>query len=135
MNTKIPDHDLRQPETDRSLVSVWDALLETEVEWRKNLNLEAEQRRSHRKWVFLLSVVVLAVMMVLLAIAVGRLTYAYNPTLPASVQLAAYVAPIASVTVITMALPFGTFRGYRERDEKEGVSGLTKLLQGSGGAV
>ena len=69
---------------------------------------------------------------VLPAIAVCR-SFVQALLLPPSVKLAAQLAAAASMTVITAALPFGCIPQIERRGEMEGVSGLTRILQGSGG--
>ena len=134
MKADIPDHDLREPVPSR--------LSEEREHWRLDADRrlvehqirEAGQRLSHRFWAFNLSIVIVVFMVVLLALVVHSLIIEGNSELMPSVQLVAYVAPITSTTVITIALLFGAFRGYRDRDENTAASGLSEILRGGAGA-
>lgn len=134
MKADIPDHDLKDPEHGPPSEEHERRLLDAEAKWRENLNREADQRHSHRFWVFILSIAIAGFIIFLVVIVVCGLLFSSNLQLPASVQLAAYVAPIASTTVIAIALLFGTFRGYGDRDDKAAASGLSEILRGSAGA-
>ena len=134
MKMDVPDHDSKEPDHGLLLEKHQIRLLDAEATWMENLNREADQRHSHRSGVLWLSIVIVVIMVALLAIVACSLVFEGKSDLQPSVQLAAYVAPITSTTVITIALLFGAFRGYRDRDEKTAASGMSEILRGSVGA-
>jgi len=73
----------------------------------------------------------LGVMLVLLFMVVRAFVCGMTAFLPAAVQVAAYVAPISSITIITVALLIGAFRGYRDRDLDTLMSRLPVIAQGT----
>ena len=107
-------------------------ILDTEIKSREKLNREADQRYLLR-WGAVLVAIFLDFFMgwALYHSSHAILSPNYFEA-PSSYIVAAYVAPIASMTAITIALLVAAFRGFKEEDEKNTASTMVHGARASG---
>ena len=104
--------------------------IEADHERRENLNKEDSQRRRHRTWALIISVIVLLFMASLLMLSVYfGLFSSSSAQWSASVIVAIFVAPIALITVVTITFLIGVFRIYRDREFEGVTSRLSPLVR------
>lgn len=77
---------------------------------------EAEQRIEIRQFVLIICVSVIVFMGILAAHTSHRVMVEWVLTVPRSYAIAVVVAPIVSITTITVALLFGAFRRFKASD-------------------
>jgi len=96
---------------------------------------ETAQRIQIRQFVLFIGVAVLVVMAFLAAHFMHKIMWGHLLTVPRSFAVALIVAPIASITTVTVALLVGAFRRFKESDA-DVVPGLatevTKASFGNG---
>lgn len=106
-----------------------------EDQLRTLLIREAEQRIQIRQFVLIIGVVVLVLMAILGAHAMHKVMLGSLLTVPRSYAIALIIAPVASITTITVALLVGAFRRFKESDA-DSLAGVavdaTKAGMGSG---
>ena len=121
------------PEIDRDSInseaSLHLRLIDAEAKSREKLNREADQRYWLRWLVIAMSVLLVVGMAVLLVFVVCRVIFGGFMELDQSVQVTAYLAPITSMTAVTIALLIAAFRGYKETDEEAAKSGIREATQ------
>lgn len=92
---------------------------------------ETEQRIQIRQLVLIIGVAVLVVMAILAAHSMHKVMWGHILTVPRSYAIALIVAPIASITTITVALLVGAFRRFRESDA-DAIPGLATEVTKAG---
>lgn len=81
---------------------------------------DSKQRRFHRTLAIRICVAVLVLMVFLLIVVVNCIFMSgYSTNLDESFQIVAYVAPITSITLITVTLLVGAFRVENEKSKEE----------------
>lgn len=99
--------------------------LSADAEQRELLQREIKQRINIRRWVSFLAVIVLIFMGFVLWYATHRyLGYPNSQKTPAII-IALYIAPIASITTVTVMLLIGAFRRFK--DDEFGPVSLSSL--------
>lgn len=92
-------------------------LMDAEATFRENVNREADQRHHLRIWaVSLASFVVLLLIIVLFWIVVQIPDLAASAT-DSAFLVALYVAPIAAISTLSVALLLAAFRGSKDGDD------------------
>jgi hypothetical protein len=104
-------------------------LLEADAKARENLNREADQRYWLR-WVAVGLVVVIILGMGCLLAHVAH----WLPSEPHAMGavIALHIAPIISMTTLSIALLVAAFRGFKDGDEKAGASIATDGARATG---
>ncbi|MDE0305487.1 MAG: hypothetical protein OXI87_11505 [Albidovulum sp.] len=138
MPVDVSDFDRQEQNADNRVDDFEFRRLSAETERMENINRDAVQRRRHRIWALVICMVVMAIMLALLTIVVHETLLEgirdHSAHLPASFLLAAYVSPITSMTVVTVAFLLGVFRAYRDVDESRAVSGVVESARAGIGA-
>ncbi|MCY4100613.1 MAG: hypothetical protein OXF46_06800 [Rhodobacteraceae bacterium] len=89
---------------------------------------DSKQKRSHRDYAIVICITVLVLMTFLLLYVVNCIFLAdENTRFEAPFQIVAYVAPITSITVVTVTLLIGAFRVDKDQS-KDAISTLSKPL-------
>jgi hypothetical protein len=108
-------------------------LLNADARAKDNINREHDQRYFLR-W---LAVIMTVVLMLAMGCLLGHVAHSFkglsNAGLAAAFLIALYVAPIVSMTTLSLALLVAAFRGYRDGDEKAGFSAATEGMKAAVG--
>lgn len=99
--------------------------LNAEAKYRELLISEIKQRIDVRHWVIVIALFVIAFMGWVLSHAAHH--YFWGPVIlmPASVAVVMFLAPVASITTITVMLLIGAFRRFKDDDmDKVNVTSL-----------
>lgn len=100
--------------------------LDAESKGLENINRDAEQRLRFRTYAMGTSLALITGFLALLIHVICELLPSQSASSP-SLQVAAFVAPIVSITAITITLLAGAFRGFRENDGKNAASGTLSI--------
>ncbi|MDX3976139.1 hypothetical protein [Shinella sp.] len=98
--------------------------LSAEAEYKALLKKEIQQRIDVRNWVIVIAIVVLIFMGGMLTHTAHSIYRTHQFDLAPSVLIALYLAPIVSITTITVMLLFGAFRRFKD-DDMDRVSSLS----------
>lgn len=107
-------------------------VLKADAKAKENLNRESDQRYSLRKLVIWVCIALMVAMCGLLLYVVCSLVESDKVKASPSIFIAAYLAPIASMTTVAIALLVAAFRGYRDSDEQTLASRFKELLSRAG---
>jgi uncharacterized membrane protein len=102
-----------------------DAELSAEARHRELLIAETQQRIDVRHWVIVIAIVVMIFMAGILTHAAHRYFWGPMIVIPQSVAIVMFLAPIVSITTVTIMLLIGAFRRFKDDDmDKVNVSSL-----------
>ncbi|WP_332716656.1 hypothetical protein [Pelagibacterium mangrovi] len=126
---EAPVIDARVDDLQRRIAELEEKLehqaLSADAEQRLLLQNEIKQRIAIRRWVSRLAVVIVAFMGFVLWYATHKyLSYPLSQKTPAII-IALYVAPIASITTVTVMLLIGAFRRFK--DDEFGPVNLSSI--------
>jgi|EndMetStandDraft_5_1072996.scaffolds.fasta_scaffold1138072_1 hypothetical protein len=110
--------------------------LDAEAQHRRLLITEVRQRINVRNWVVAIAITVLIFMACVLAHAAHRYFLGPFVLIPPTLAIVMFIAPVVSITTITIMLLIGAFRRFKDDDMgKIDVASLTaealKASQGS----
>ena len=108
-------------------------ILAAELESIGKLNREADQRYRLRLIAVRVAIVLVIFVGCVLLYSSYKILSPKHFEVPSSYIIATYVAPIASMTAITIALLVAAFRGFKDGDEKNTVSAMVEGTRASGG--
>ncbi|MFK4794235.1 hypothetical protein [Sphingobium sp. ZW T5_29] len=130
---KVPPVDLpTESEGSRRFVDLELRLLDADAKAKENLNREADQRYFLRWGAVALSVAVVAGMAFMLYHVGYYMLSKSVANVPAAFLVAIYVAPIVSMTTVSLALLVAAFRAFKDGDEKAGASLMTEGAKATG---
>lgn len=92
------------------------AKLSGEAKYRDLLIEEIQQRINMRYWVVLISIIVMLFMAGALTHAAHEYFWGSFLTIPQAVAIAMFLAPIISISTITIMLLIGAFRRFKDDD-------------------
>jgi hypothetical protein len=107
-------------------------LLDANAKSKENLNREADQRLNLRR----LPVGVGVVLMIGMGVMLWHVSHSvFSPSYferPSMYIVAALVAPILSMTTVSIALLVAAFRRFKDSDEKNGATATAEAARGLG---
>jgi hypothetical protein len=107
-------------------------LLDAEANAKEKINREADQRYWLRFASVGICVLAICGMSWLLWAVADKLLAATNLPSKGAYVIALYVAPIVSVTTLSISLLVSAFRGYKDSDERTGLSAASQGAQATG---
>lgn len=107
-------------------------LLDAEANAKEKVNREADQRYWLRWTSVVICIAMIFGMAYLLWTISDYLLSAQNPGSKGAYIISLYVAPIASLTALALALLVSAFRGYKDGDERAGMSAASQSAQATG---
>ncbi len=119
-------------ENARELSKIELAILDADAKAKQNLNREADQRYWLRWAAVGISASIILGMALLLRHSAHQMVTLAIYQSPATFFIAAYVAPILSMTTLSIALLVAAFRGFKDGDEKSGFSAATEGARATG---
>jgi hypothetical protein len=134
-STKVPPVDeptSGQSDNARELSTIELAILDADAKAKQKLNREADQRYWLRWAAVCISVLIIIGMAFLLKHSAHEMVNLAIHKAPAIFFVAAYVAPILSMTTLSIALLVAAFRGFKDGDEKSGFSMATESARATG---
>lgn len=128
---KVPDFDAEglNDADDGRFSDIELRLLDAGAKSKENINREADQRFKLRRLAVTVSVLLMGGMLYYVLHYVFTPSYFEKPSL---YIVAAFVAPILSMTTVSIALLIAAFRGFRNSDGVDGASMVAETARGAG---